>query len=290
MSIKQLALCFIVVAAACVGAATAHAQATATRSFVSGAGTNNSNCSRTEPCQLFSQALAVTASYGEIDCLDAGGFGTLTINIPVTINCEGISAAGVLVTVQGAPGIVITGTGPVTLIGLDINGTAEGSFGVQVSGAANVSVRNCKIYGWRNDAIYFEPSASGGTLLVDNSFILNNANGVSLINSGAANMSIRNSTISNNGAGVEGAGIFIQPGGGAHAGATIEQTTLAFNAVGLELDGVATAIIGGSTVVNNGRGIWSVNGGTVYSFQNNQIGGNSTDGTPLTAYPGGPLN
>ena len=31
-------------------------------------------------------------------------------------------------------------------------------------------------------------------------------------------------------------------------------------------------------------------GGILYSFENNQIGRNSIDGTPLTAYPGGPLN
>ena len=48
----------------------------------------------------------------------------------------------------------------------------------------------------------------------------------------------------------------------------------------------AVAVVGSSTVVNNTTGVSSQSGGTVLSFKNNNIGGNSTDGTPLTAYPG----
>jgi hypothetical protein len=48
----------------------------------------------------------------------------------------------------------------------------------------------------------------------------------------------------------------------------------------------AVALLGGSTVVNNATGVKTVSGGIIYSFKNNQIGGNSTDATPLTAYPG----
>jgi len=50
-------------------------------------------------------------------------------------------------------------------------------------------------------------------------------------------------------------------------------------------------MIGGSTVVYNGTGVANNGSGAlVYSFKNNQIGGNGVDGTPLTAYPGGSLN
>ena len=138
MFIKKLVLLLAALAATCAGAETGNAQAT--RTWVSGTGTDNSNCSRTEPCQLFSQALAVTANYGEIDCLDPGGFGTLTIAIPVTINCEGVSAAGVQATVSGAIGINITATGPVSLIGLDINGTNQALNGVSITSAAQVKI------------------------------------------------------------------------------------------------------------------------------------------------------
>ena len=74
---------------------------------------------------------------------------------------------------------------------------------------------------------------------------------------------------------------------GQHAGATIDRTTLAFNGgAGLQLNGAGTvAIIGNSTVVGNSTGVSNA-GGTLQSFKNNQIGGNSVDGTPITAFPG----
>ena len=134
-------------------------------------------------------------------------------------------------------------------------------------------------------------------LIFDNALVANNTYGVleGSSNSVVANMTVRNSNINNNGA----AGIWLFTSGGPHAGATIEQTTLAFNGSAyptlpgsglLVLGSGAVAVIGGSNVVNNVQGVFTGSGGTVYSFKNNRIGGNSTDGTPLTAYPGGPLN
>ena len=280
MSIKKLALLLAVIAATCI--VTARAQAAATRTWVSGTGTNNTQCSRTQPCQTFAQALAVTASSGEIDCLDPGNFGTLNINIPVTIDCEGVSNGGVQVTTPGEYAFSINATGPVNLIGLDINGTNVGSSGVAIGGAS-VTVRNCKIYGFTVGLGLY-----GGTLVADNVFVINNSTGI-FENPGSAvstNMSVRNSNISNNQFGI------VVNNFGTHAGATIEQTTLAFSSeAGLSAQNPgAVAVIGGSTVVNNTVGVSTSTGGTIYSLKNNQIGGNGTDGTPLTAYPGGPLN
>jgi hypothetical protein len=52
----------------------------------------------------------------------------------------------------------------------------------------------------------------------------------------------------------------------------------------------SVALIGSSTQINNTKGMSVQNGGTIYPSKNNQIGGNSIEGTPLTAHPGGPLN
>ena len=58
------------------------------------------------------------------------------------------------------------------------------------------------------------------------------------------------------------------------------------NEMGELLTGAGTGvIIGNSTVVGNGTGVSNV-GGTLQSFKNNQIAGNSVDGTPITAFPG----
>jgi hypothetical protein len=290
-SIKTLALLFTVMAVTCMGAASG--RAANTRTWVSSTGSDSNPCSVTQPCLTFAGALANTSSGGEIDCLDPGGFGGaagVTINISVTIDCEGPSNGGITVT-PGDTGVNVNTAGIlVNLIGLDINGqnSLTGSVGVAITAAATVNIRNCKIYGFPGGGggIFLEPNASGSALVVDNVFIANSTFGINQMNaSDVSNMTVRNSTISNNGVGIS-----VNVTGG-HAGATIEQTTLAFNGTGLHVNGTgAIAVLGGTTVVNNTTGVIMQNGGSVYSFKNNQIGGNSTDGTPLTAYPGGPLN
>src|SRR5271168_4188270 len=70
-----------------LASAPAHAQAT--RTWVSGVGDDANPCSRTAPCQTFAGAIPKTAAGGEIDCLDPGGFGTLTITKAITIDCQG---------------------------------------------------------------------------------------------------------------------------------------------------------------------------------------------------------
>jgi Bacterial Ig-like domain (group 3) len=57
------------------------------RTWVSSAGDDNNDCSRTAPCLTFAGALEKTASGGEIDCLDASNFGPLTITKSITIDC-----------------------------------------------------------------------------------------------------------------------------------------------------------------------------------------------------------
>src|SRR6185369_6084756 len=71
----------------------AHAQAT--RTWVSGVGDDVNPCSRTAPCKTFAGAISKTADKGEIDVLDPGGFGVVTITKNMTIDGAG-TLAGVL--------------------------------------------------------------------------------------------------------------------------------------------------------------------------------------------------
>src|SRR5258708_33504559 len=80
---------------------TAPAQAQATRTWVSGVGDDANPCSRTAPCKTFAGAISKTAPSGEINCLDPGGFGAVTITKPITISCEA-GTAGVLVSCTNA--------------------------------------------------------------------------------------------------------------------------------------------------------------------------------------------
>src|SRR5262249_26684672 len=99
------------------------ASAQATRTWVSGVGDDANPCSRTAPCKTFAGAISKTAANGEINCLDPGGFGAVTITKSITIDCYGV-LAGVLVS--GTNGIIVNDSGAnsivVTLRNLDING------------------------------------------------------------------------------------------------------------------------------------------------------------------------
>src|ERR1017187_10013965 len=97
------------------------ANAQATRTWVSGVGDDANPCSRTAPCKTFAGAISKTAAAGEINCIDTGGFGALTVTKSMTISCEA-GTAGVLVA--GTNGIVFAGgpTDYLYLKGLDFEG------------------------------------------------------------------------------------------------------------------------------------------------------------------------
>src|SRR3981189_1991294 len=72
-------------------ASPAHAQAS--RTWVSGVGDDANPCSRTAPCKTFAGAISKTALNGEINCLDPGGFGAVTITKSITIDCHEVFAS-----------------------------------------------------------------------------------------------------------------------------------------------------------------------------------------------------
>src|SRR5881394_1746945 len=119
------------------------AQAQAPRTWVSGVGDDANPCSRTAPCKTFAGAISKTASGGEINVLDPGGFGAVTITKPITISSEG-TEAGVLVS--GTNGIIVNvpnATDVVVLRGLDIEGLGTGLSGITVLTGGTVEVENC---------------------------------------------------------------------------------------------------------------------------------------------------
>src|SRR3954470_24119626 len=87
----KLAALAVLVAVALPSAASAQA----TRTWVSGVGDDANPCSRTAPCKTFAGAISKTAANGIINAMDDGGFGTLTITKPITVD-GGHHTAGVL--------------------------------------------------------------------------------------------------------------------------------------------------------------------------------------------------
>src|ERR1051326_1052735 len=98
------------------------AQAQASRPWGSGVGDDANPCSRTAPCKTFAGAISKTAAGGEIDALDPGGFGAVTITKAITIDGGGGQVASVLVS--GTNGIVVQAgpTDVVILRNLQLNG------------------------------------------------------------------------------------------------------------------------------------------------------------------------
>src|ERR1043165_1610619 len=189
----------------------APAQAQATRTWVSGVGDDVNPCSRTAPCKTFAGAISKTAVNGEINCLDSGGFGAVTITKSITIKCEGV-IGGVLAA--GTNGIIINdiasatpGTAIVTLSGLDLEGTGTGINGISFTSGAALHVHKTQIRGFRGggSGINFAPSQADRELFVADSYITDNGNSASVggihvrpTGTGGAKVSINRTQVENN--------------------------------------------------------------------------------------------
>src|ERR1700692_3602043 len=94
---KRSLLMFVIGVAISLCAMTSAAQAQATRTWVSGVGDDANPCSRTAPCKTWARAIAKTAPGGELDALDPGVFGALTITKSIILDGGGGQVASVLV-------------------------------------------------------------------------------------------------------------------------------------------------------------------------------------------------
>src|ERR1051326_5903792 len=144
------------------------ASAQASRTRVSGVGDDANPCSRTAPCKTFAGAISKTAASGEIDCLDPGGYGAVTITKAITIDCN----AGVgSVLVSGTNGIVIQAATSdfVRLRNLTINGIGTGLNGIRVLSAASVEVENVDINDFTQACVDVETGSTASLLRIENS-------------------------------------------------------------------------------------------------------------------------
>src|SRR5437660_12603001 len=119
-TINALAIAIFMVAFASIS------QAQATRTWVSGVGDDVNPCSRTAPCKTFAGAISKTADCGEIDALDPGGFGAVTITKCITLDGTYGQGFASILTSAGGNGVIVNvttnpSTAKVTLRRLSIN-------------------------------------------------------------------------------------------------------------------------------------------------------------------------
>ena len=280
--------------------APAHAQAT--RTWVSGVGDDLNPCSRTAPCKTFAGAISKTFINGEIDCLDPGGYGAVTVTKSITIDCTGTFGS---ILASGTTGVVInipvSANDPhrtVRLRGLSINGsgpsgtvgTRTGVRGVKILSAAVVEIEDTVVTDFTTNGIG-DARTTGGKLIVRNS-VIRNVTGAG-IGAGGANpndVSIENVHSINNGFGVAAAtgnrvsikrSVFsgnstagIEADLGGQVG--VDNTLVSGNGIGLQNAG--TMSFSNTSVTFNTTGV----SGATTSFGNSRIFGNGAPGTAPT--------
>jgi hypothetical protein len=256
------------------------ARAQATRTWVSGVGDDANPCSRTAPCKTFAGAISKTAPSGEINVLDPGGFGAVTITKPITISSEGFEA-GVLVS--GTNGIVVNvpnATDVVVIRGLDIEGLTTGINGITVITGGTVQVEKCTINHFTASGINFAPTVAGSQLHVLDTVVRNNGvfasstgQGILIAPTSTAKINIDRVRLENNVAGLKAQG---------SSTTSISSSVAASNAfAGFSAFGTPAVMnIEGSVSANNGTGVVCVSGTTV------RIGNTSIAGNPLPVSPG----
>ncbi len=255
--------------------------AQASRTWVSGVGDDANPCSRTAPCKTFAGAISKTAVGGEIDALDPGGFGAVTITKSITIDGGGGQVASVLVS--GTNAIVVTpGANDVVILrNLRITGlNGLGLNGIRWIAGKALHVEHCSIFGNGGSGISSLNSVNNVLILVDSSRFENNHDGVFASNFSA--YSVKNSDASGN----TNDG-FISFSNGGVAEINIANSVASNNtSVGISAGaGTSTSIVRltGVSLFGNGMGMAIGANGTIGSWVNNY---NSGSGAPnATAMP-----
>jgi hypothetical protein len=300
---KRILWLFFVGFAISFCALTTAAQAQATRTWISGVGDDVNPCSRTAPCKTFPGAISKTANCGEIDALDPGGFGAVTITKSITLDGGGGQNASILA--NGTPGITINNSDTtcrsVIVRNLRIvgNGSTLGTIGVNiVSGVAGaVSFENDSINNF--SATCINVNASQPQLVSVTGSVLEFCAGGGLVSSSPSatdRVNIFNTVITGNSVGVtahantdlfmQGDEISNNTTGGVLADTNstakidIDRSSVVNN-LGYGIHAASGSFIGLSNTVvtyNSGQGLLADGGATLLTWSNNYVAGNSPDG------------
>ncbi|MDQ3742008.1 MAG: hypothetical protein M3389_13800 [Actinomycetota bacterium] len=250
----------------------------ATRTWVSGVGDDANPCSRTAPCKTFAGAISKTANGGEINTLDSGGFGGVTITKSLTIKARG-SLGGALVSGTNAIVVNAAATDKVTLDGLDINGIGTGAqtslSGVKVLSASRVNIVNSEIYRFKAGVV-LAPTSVGTRVVLKNNHIHNNGVGVIAAPGGGAvtgtTLTVRDSLINDNTCGI------VSSAFGTNASTPDAATNCGTAASGGAINQIVTTRVWRNGVHDNSFGVFSRGANSIVDIANNDIAGNTSFG------------
>jgi hypothetical protein len=255
------------------------AQAQASRTWVSGVGDDANPCSRTAPCKTFAGAISKTAACGEINVLDPGGYGAVTITKSITIDGTGTFASILASLVTGIT-INAASTDVITIRGLSIDGFCNGLRAMNILQAKTVNIEDCVMFRFAGPGIRVAES-NDLQLNVRNTVIRDNTGaGIDATTSGGQiRASLVHSSFNGNLHGLH-----------AKGNTRITADHCAFNGntqngVFAEgVGGVGVANISNSQIVNNGtNGVHALTGGSVARINNCDIIQNSGSGALVGA-------
>ncbi|HKP73278.1 MAG TPA: hypothetical protein VJT82_10105, partial [Pyrinomonadaceae bacterium] len=277
------------------------ANAQATRTWVSGVGDDVNPCSRTAPCKTFAGAISKTADKGEIDCLDPGGFGTVTITKNLTI--DGTTGAGFgSILAAGTNGVNVNDSATatprtiiVTLKNLSINGAGSGFDGIRFISGRKLFIEGCTVFNFKGNGtnsdgldIAINPGDAGtfNVTVKDSKFENNTGDGIrQTITAGTLNASYDNVVLAGNNNGFESTGGTANisrsvidsnvnginlPSAGPVVNASSNQIT---SNTGSGISNASTVRLSDNNIFRNGTGLGGA--GTYNSFGNNHILGNT---------------
>jgi hypothetical protein len=250
----------------------APAQAQATRTWISGVGDDVNPCSRTAPCKTWAGAISKTANGGEIDALDPGGFGAVTVTKSMTLDGGGGQVASTLVS--GSNGVVFQATATDILVIRNVrfqggfgNGTttSPGLSAIVFNAGKALIVDNCDITGFSVNGITV---AAAGYAGVNNTRIENVGNAGVLVSASGAQVDLNNVRVY-----LMKFGIAVASGGKAN----VSNSQFSKGTNGVEADPGGALNLDSNVITYNTTGISGT--GTITSFNNNRLFGNTANGT-----------
>jgi hypothetical protein len=229
----------------------------------------------------------------------------------ISIVNDGVGTAGITAGSGNAITIKAGATDSVHLRGLTLTGLGTGTNGIKFNTGGNLAIENCVIRNFANAGLNITPSTSS-SFSVSNTIASNNGAGISVQPSGSAVVTgvLRKIIADNNNAGIvaegkfatgalnvviadsetsnnnSGQGVFADSvSGAAPTSILVRNVVSRFNAVGLLADANSTLRVAHSVVTGNITGV-NTSGGTIFSYGDNDVNGNTTDNTGvLTTIP-----
>jgi parallel beta-helix repeat protein len=193
------------------------------RSAVSVNGLDTNACTVLSPCRSFSAAISNTSVGGEVIALDSAGYGPFTVTNTLTVSgAPGVHAA---ITASGAvAGILVnaSATDRVTIRNLVLIGGGA-FFGIEQLLAGELRIIGCLVRNFSNSGI----EVRSGGIAVDHTITIDNQGGSA------------------------GKGIDLVPSGPDSVRATITNSLIQGNDIGILINSASTAVVSNCTISDN---------------------------------------